>query len=39
MHVLTRAEIMDLSQIVIRSEIKHSPNVFVFAEIKQLLKD
>ena len=29
---LTREEIMNLSQIVISSRIKHAPNVFVFAE-------
>jgi hypothetical protein len=32
MFALTREEIMDLSQIVISSRIKHAPNVFVFAE-------
>ena len=30
MFVLTRDEIMNLSQIVIRSRIKHAPNVFAF---------
>lgn len=32
MFALTREEIMNLSQIVISSRIKHAPNVFVFAE-------
>ena len=32
MFSLTREEIMDLSQIVISSRIKHAPNVFVFTE-------
>ena len=32
MFALTRDEIMDLSQIVISSRIKHAPNVFVFTE-------
>ncbi len=32
MFSLTREEIMNLSQIVISSNIKHSPNVFVFTE-------
>ncbi|MDO8446240.1 MAG: ORF6N domain-containing protein [Deltaproteobacteria bacterium] len=32
MFALTRDEIRDLSQIVISSNIKHSPNVFVFTE-------
>ena len=32
MFTLTRDEIMDLSQIVISSRIKHAPNVFVFTE-------
>ncbi|MEK6647198.1 MAG: ORF6N domain-containing protein [Candidatus Firestonebacteria bacterium] len=32
MFSLTREEIMNLSQIVISSKIKHAPNVFVFAE-------
>lgn len=32
MFALTRDEIKDLSQIVISSNIKHSPNVFVFTE-------
>lgn len=32
MFSLTREEIMDLSQIVISSKIKHAPNVFVFTE-------
>jgi len=31
MFALTREEIMNLSQIVISSRIKHAPNVFVFA--------
>jgi len=32
MFALTREEIMNLSQIVISSRIKHAPNVFVFTE-------
>ena len=32
MFALTREEIMNISQIVISSRIKHAPNVFVFAE-------
>ncbi len=32
MFTLTRDEIMNLSQIVISSKIKHAPNVFVFTE-------
>jgi hypothetical protein len=32
MFALTREEIVNLSQIVISSRIKHAPNVFVFAE-------
>ncbi len=32
MFTLTREEIMNLSQIVIGSKIKHAPNVFVFTE-------
>ncbi|MFA4919410.1 MAG: ORF6N domain-containing protein [Thermodesulfovibrionales bacterium] len=32
MFALTREEIMNSSQIVISSRIKHAPNVFVFAE-------
>jgi hypothetical protein len=32
MFALTRDEIMNLSQLVISSRIKHAPNVFVFAE-------
>ncbi len=32
MFALTRAEIMNLSQIVISSRIKHAPNVFAFTE-------
>ena len=32
MFSLTRQEIRDLSQLVISSKIKHSPNVFVFTE-------
>ena len=32
MFSLTREEIMNLSQIVISSRIKHAPNVFVFTE-------
>ena len=32
MFALTRDEIMNLSQIVISSRIKHAPNVFVFTE-------
>ena len=32
MFSLSRQEIMDLSQIVISSKLKHSPNVFVFTE-------
>jgi hypothetical protein len=32
MFSLTRQEIMDLSQLVISSKIKHSPNVFAFTE-------
>jgi hypothetical protein len=32
MFSLTREEIMDISQIVISSKLKHSPNVFVFTE-------
>ncbi len=32
MFSLTRKEILDLSQIVISSRIKHAPNVFVFTE-------
>ena len=32
MFVLTRGEILNLSQIVISSEIKHAPNVFAFTE-------
>lgn len=32
MFALTREEILNLSQIVISSEIKHAPNVFVFTE-------
>jgi hypothetical protein len=32
MFSLTRREIMNLSQIVISSKIKHAPNVFVFTQ-------
>ncbi|MBI1977493.1 MAG: ORF6N domain-containing protein [Candidatus Omnitrophica bacterium] len=32
MFVLTREEILNISQIVISSEIKHAPNVFAFTE-------
>lgn len=32
MFALTRDEIMNLSQIVISSRIKHAPNVFAFTE-------
>jgi hypothetical protein len=32
MFPLTRGEIMNLSQIVISSKIKHAPNVFAFTE-------
>ena len=32
MFALTRDEIMNLSQIVISSKIKHAPNVFAFTE-------
>lgn len=33
MFSLTREEILNLSQIVISSKIKHAPNVFAFTEL------